>query len=318
VGVNREAKQDQELKMKIQKDEAQPLSAWWGRSALIAWIVLAVAGAISLVAHSISDPLPFSLKKDWFPKVDSLGVFGDAFGVVTSLVSLLTLFVAMRLYELQRDELEKTTKALNDQYRESARSRTEDRINEAIEDYRAQLDSIVIPARGAKVTEMWRGRDALFHVWSKSMFGHMLKHEQILPTYDGSVPNSLVTILSPALRLYKSNQHLLAFVLKDPKWIEFHVHDRLQILGKDTTQDVVIATSMIEQWKQVLLIHKYQIEPLVTTLCEAVSRIVSINNNAALWKGFAKTDTMDLVFLLKHGEHNVWNTQASIHARVPR
>jgi hypothetical protein len=32
------------------------------------------------------------------------------------------------------------------------------------------------------------------------------------------------------------------------------------------------------------------------------------------WKRLAKTGTMDLVFLLKHGEHNVWNTKASIHA----
>jgi hypothetical protein len=42
------------------------------------------------------------------------------------------------------------------------------------------------------------------------------------------------------------------------------------------------------------------------------------NEQLDYWKRLAKTDTMDLVFLLKHGEHNVWHTKASIHARVPR
>jgi hypothetical protein len=94
-----------------EKEVSRSISVLWGRFAITAWVILAVVTTCALIVSMWTGTLPADLKKEWFPKVDSLGVFGDAFGVVTSLVSLLTLFVAMRLYELQRVELEKTTEA---------------------------------------------------------------------------------------------------------------------------------------------------------------------------------------------------------------
>ena len=40
-------------------------------------------------------------------------------------------------------------------------------------------------------------------------------------------------------------------------------------------------------------------------------------DNKVVWKGLAKTDTMNLVFLQKYGDQNVRNPGASIYPRVP-
>jgi hypothetical protein len=62
--------------------------------------------------------------------------------------------------------------------------------------------------------------------------------------------------------------------------------------------------------------HKFVANVFARAKCEFSGCLFTRTNQ--YWKRFAKTDTMDLVFLLKHVEHNVWNIQTSIHARVPR
>jgi|GEM_PF-2880973 len=45
-------------------------------------------------------------------------------------------------------------------------------------------------------------------------------------------------------------------------------------------------------------------------------QIPELDNNVGQqhWKGLAKTDTMNLVFLQKYGDRNVWSPKALIHA----
>jgi hypothetical protein len=255
---------------------AQPLNRRWKLTVQIAWFILATVGAVSLVAWMWPEPLPLGLKKEWFPKVDSLGVFGDAFGVVTSLVSLLTLLVAMRLYELQRTELEKTTEALNEQHYEAARSRAEIRINEAIEDYRAQLDAIVMyPFDISTQPKVLRGRDALFHLWSTFMGAQMKELKDHVRKYEYGPESELYTVFSPARRLYLRNAADVESAPVDPSWIALRLHDSEFVTPNGGQQDALILEYTVRCIRRVLLVHRFQIEPLVMTLCEASARIFS-------------------------------------------
>jgi hypothetical protein len=256
-------------------DLEQTLIAWGKTTALVTWAFLAIVGAIALLLSVWTAPLPFGISRDSFPKFDSLGILGDAFGVVTSLASLLTLLVAMKVYELQRVELEKTTAALQDQHREAQINRAESRINEGIEDYRAQLDSIVMPSRNSSTgqNEMLRGRDALFHLWRHGVFEHLFKLNNRVATYDLDRTDTS-TVFTPGTKLH------MRYIgeVHGPEWIAAKLHDPEADTTSGCKQDVLIAMALIERWKELVLIHKYQIEPLVMTLLAAFRRITTIED----------------------------------------
>ncbi|HEX5784381.1 MAG TPA: hypothetical protein VFY35_06600, partial [Burkholderiaceae bacterium] len=106
-------------------------SPWW-------LLLLAVAGAVALAlvyANVWSLPL--------HGNGDKLGQLGDFFGgLLNPLVSLLTLIVAISVWQLQKKEVEETRKALEEQAKTAEQQRQEQRFFDLLNVYQRTTDSI--------------------------------------------------------------------------------------------------------------------------------------------------------------------------------
>lgn len=92
------------------KATAEPEPLWIryaARGAFTAWTVVFVVGAVAL----------------YYGKADKFGAFGDAFGVVTGLLTALALLASVRSISLQRDELAATRQEMALQRQEMAEQR---------------------------------------------------------------------------------------------------------------------------------------------------------------------------------------------------
>jgi hypothetical protein len=113
-------------------------SPWW-------LLLLAVAGAAALAVVYVG-----TLSLPFHAHAEELGQMGDFFGgLLNPLVSLLTLFVAISVWQLQReelkltrDELEQSRLAMEDQAKTAEQQRQEQRFFDLLNVYQRTLDSI--------------------------------------------------------------------------------------------------------------------------------------------------------------------------------
>ncbi|GAB4088902.1 putative phage abortive infection protein [Hydrogenophaga soli] len=142
-------------------------SPWW-------LLLLAVAGAAALAlvyANVWSLPL--------HGNGDKLGQMGDFFGgLLNPLVSLLTLFVAISVWQLQReelkltrDELEQSRLAMEDQAKTAEQQRQEQRFFDLLNVYQQTLGSVVLIARMSATS------DVPVHYGGKEAIAHFLRSE---------------------------------------------------------------------------------------------------------------------------------------------
>jgi uncharacterized membrane protein len=113
-------------------------SPWW-------LLLLAVAGAAALALAYVGIWSP-----PFHAHAEELGQMGDFFGgLLNPLVSLLTLFVAISVWQLQReelkltrDELEQTKRAMKDQAKTAEQQRQEQRFFDLLNVYFRTLDGV--------------------------------------------------------------------------------------------------------------------------------------------------------------------------------
>ena len=80
------------------------------------------------------------------------------------------------------------------------------------------------------------------------------------------------------------------------------------MLRFDVKSSLTIA--MIKHYELIAIGSKMGVSGAATN-CRKTCRKVRGSTN---WKGLAKTDTINLAFLQKYGDRNVWSPKASIHA----
>ena len=118
----------------------------------------------------------------WNGKPEAWGQFGDFVGgLLNPLISLLTLSVAVKVWQLQKVELRETHKALEEQVKTAEQQRAEARFFDLLNVYQMTLGSLsktVLGGQGASGSSAYGvaviGRSALQHLFSTSIKRYFL------------------------------------------------------------------------------------------------------------------------------------------------
>lgn len=177
-------------------------SPWW-------LLLLAVAGAAALALVYVGI-WSFPIHKSG----GELGQMGDFFGgLLNPLVSLLTLFVAISVWQLQKKEVEETRKALEEQAKTAELQRQEQRFFDLLNVYQQAVSSIFVVARmpssNGEFPVQYAGKEAIAQVmrsegnielryfnehgygaWT-SAFHTVQKREQLIPFWCNETTASL-------------------------------------------------------------------------------------------------------------------------------
>lgn len=119
--------------------------SWLGKMPII---VFAVATSL-IVSYAAS-----FAQAGWSTKPDSWGQFGDFLGgVLNPLISLFTLSVAVKVWQLQKTELGQTRNALEDQLKTAEQQRAEARFFDLLNLYQLTLGSISKSVEGGRLAD---------------------------------------------------------------------------------------------------------------------------------------------------------------------
>ena len=145
-----------EPKNKDKDKDAEPYSGWW-------LLAIAALGACALaVAYWVG----------WSPSgpdtnaAEKLGQMGDFFGgMLNPLVSALTLFVAISVWQLQKKELKATQKALDEQAKTAEQQRQEQRFFDLMNVYQRTVDSITFASQMNQSPVQHTGKGAIAELY---------------------------------------------------------------------------------------------------------------------------------------------------------
>lgn len=120
-----------EPKNKDKDKDAEPYSGWW---------LLGIAALGAILCALLFFGFEWTSARNG---IDKLGQMGDFFGgMLNPLVSALTLFVAIRVWQFQEKELQATQKALDEQAKTAEQQRQEQRFFDLLNVYQRTLESI--------------------------------------------------------------------------------------------------------------------------------------------------------------------------------
>lgn len=120
-----------EPKNKDKDKDAEPYSGWW---------LLGIAALGAILCALLFFGFEWTSARNG---IDKLGQMGDFFGgMLNPLVSALTLFVAISVWQLQKKELKATQKALDEQAKTAEQQRQEQRFFDLLNVYQRTVDSI--------------------------------------------------------------------------------------------------------------------------------------------------------------------------------
>lgn len=190
--------------MESRDKDAGQYSGWW-------LLAIAALGAIFCALLFFGFEWT-SGRKD----IDKLGQMGDFFGgMLNPLVSALTLFVAISVWQLQKKELKATQKALDEQAKTAEQQRQEQRFFDLLNVYQRTVDSIFFvvrtPLTHGEFQTQYTGKEAIAqfmesvgaqHLQTFSKFGYrsytsgsntykIMQRQDLFPFWDNETIASL-------------------------------------------------------------------------------------------------------------------------------
>ena len=155
------------------------------------WWLLVVPGTVAcgaVIAYAVTfHALPLT------ENPVAWGTFGDYMGgLMNPLVSVLTLFVAISVWRLQKVELEKTKKAMESQAKTSEQQRREQRFFDLLNLYHTTVQSIATGVRDTQTGLLvLHGKEAIARLVVDSGFRSLTSSPRDTPTY---LPANQMTI----------------------------------------------------------------------------------------------------------------------------
>jgi hypothetical protein len=143
-----------EPKNKDKDNDAEPYSGWWLPA------IAALGSILCALLFFVSD---------WTSGrngIEKLGQMGDFFGgILNPLVSALTLFVAISVWQLQKKELKATQKALDEQAKTAEQQRQEQRFFDLLNVYQRTVDSITFASQMNQSPVQHTGKGAIAELY---------------------------------------------------------------------------------------------------------------------------------------------------------